>query len=168
MGGTCRVTQASPAQVAARERLRRAARAELPSALAQLRERFPDETFYVLALQTTRAHDSLGLLGSSEEDLEHAGEEARWEPREWSRRLPSLGSLSVTNEALDLLHDLARREQAAQPDLSEFWLELWRDLRESGCCEAFGRPLLTVVGPQTPTWREVAEQLNPWVPWSDD
>ena len=158
----------SPAQIAALERLRRSARAELPGALALLRARFPDETFYVLALETTRDHDSLGVLGGSEEDLRHLGEEARWVPREWSRRPPSLSSLAETNESLDLLHNLTRHEGTDRLDLSALWSELWEDLRESGCCEAFGRPLLTVVGPREPSWREVAESLNPWVPWAED
>lgn len=156
---------ASPERVVARERLLRSARLELPGALVLLRERFPEETFYVVALQTTREHDSLGLIGATEEEAERLGEEALWDPRAWTRRLPDLSSLNETHDALDLLQAVARREGTGPPKLSLLWIHLLAELRESGCCDAFGRPLLTLVGARNPGWREVAESLNPWVPW---
>lgn len=150
---------------AASEWLLRSARVELPAALGLLRQRFPEETFYVLALQTTPQHDSLGLLGATEEEAERLGEAGIWEPRDWTRRLPDLSALSETHDALDHLQGLSRRAGQGPVDLSRLWIHLLAELRESGHCERFGRPLLTLVGARTPSWREVAEQLNPWVPW---
>lgn len=135
--------------------------------MALLRRRFPDETFYVLALQTTPQHDSLGLLGATEEEAERLGESGVWEPRDWTRRLPDLSALSETHDALDHLQGLARREGRRPEDLSLLWIHLLAELRESGHCDAFGRPLLTLVGARRPSWREVAEELNRWVPWRE-
>ena len=161
------VSNPSPQEEAAREWLLRSARAELPYALSLLRQRFPDETFYVLALQTTPQHDSLGLLGATEEEAERLGEAGIWEPRDWTRRLPDLSSLTETHDALDHLQGLARSAGQGPVDLSLLWIHLLAELRESGYTEAYGRPLLTVVGARRPSWREVAEELNPWVPWSE-
>lgn len=154
-----------PSIQAALERLRRSARGELPGALGELRARFAEETLYVLALETSARCDSLGLLAASEEDLARQGGAGRWSPRRWSLRLRSLSALAETNESLDVVHGLARREGC--PDLSAglraLFGELLEGLRESGYCRPFGEPLLVVLASDEPqdAWRASARALNP-------
>lgn len=152
------------------ERLRRSARRELPLALEELQTRFADETFYVLALETSARCDSLGLLASSEEDLARRGLRGRWSPREWSLRLRSLSPLSETNESLDVLQGLARREGCVslQAELRALFLELLADLSESGYCRPFGEPVLALVDLYAPrgSWLESARALNPPYLWA--
>lgn len=125
------------------EALRRALREELPGALVELRARFPDESFYALALSTTPRHDSIALVGASEESLEASGVDDPWDPRAWTRCLRDLRPLDASLDALDTLHIEAR---GLCPDLSETWLDLLAQLQASGYLASFGHPTLTLVG----------------------